>query len=106
MQSRPHTTTTDSTEIRCLTREEWKPGYVTWEITSNEPKAIGESFEFSILTKVTVDQSRGVDSKICAFKRNFKMQQTQIISVPFSKLKALPYRGKNIKIACFFDMIE
>jgi hypothetical protein len=27
------------------------------------------------------------------------MQQTQIISVPFSKLKALPYRGKNIKIA-------
>jgi hypothetical protein len=99
MQSRPHTTTTGSTEIRCLTREEWKPGYVTWEITSNEPKAIGESFEFSILTKVTVDQSRGVDSKICAFKRNFKMQQTQIISVPFSKLKALPYRGKNIKIA-------
>ena len=99
MQSRPHTTTTDSTKIRCLTREEWKPGYVTWEITSNDPKAIGESFEFSILTKVTVDQSRGIDSKICAFKRNFKMQQSQIFSVPFSQLKALPYQGKSIKIA-------
>ena len=95
MPSQSHTTT----KIRCLTREEWKPGYVTWEITSNDPKAIGESFEFSILTKVTVDQSRGVDSKICAFKRNFKMQQSQVLSVPFSKLKALPYRGKNIKIA-------
>ena len=95
MPSQSHTTT----KIRCLPREEWKPGYVTWEITSNDPKAIGESFEFSILTKVTVDQSRGVDSRIRAHKRDFTMQRSQTLSVPLSQLKALPYQGKSIKIA-------
>ena len=99
MPSRPHTTATGSTKIRCLKREEWKPGYVTWEITSDDFKVIGQPFRFSIFTKVKVAQSRGINSKIRAHKRDFTMQRSQTLSVPFSQLKALPYQGKSIKIA-------
>ena len=99
MPSGPHTTTTDSTKVRCLKREEWKPGYITWEITSNNSKAIGQPFSFSIFTKVKVTQSRGIHSRIRAHKRDFTMQRSQTLSVPLSQLKALPYQGKSIKIA-------
>ncbi|MDG1365185.1 MAG: hypothetical protein P8Q54_17085, partial [Akkermansiaceae bacterium] len=99
MPSGPHTTTTDSTKVRCLKREEWKPGYITWEITSNNSKVIGQPFSFSIFTKVKVTQSRGIHSKIRAHKRDFTMQRSQTLSVPLSQLKALPYQGKSIKIA-------
>ena len=95
MPPQSHTTT----KIRCLPREEWKPGYITWEITSNDTKVIGQPFSFSIFTKVTVTQSRGINSKIRAHKRDFTMQQSQTLSVPFSQLKALPYQGKSIQIA-------
>ena len=99
MPSHPHTSTTDSTKVRCLKREEWKPGYITWEITSNNSKVIGQPFSFSIFTKVKVTQSRGIHSRIRAHKRDFTMQQSQNLSVPFSQLKALPYQGKSIQIA-------
>ena len=95
MPSQSHTTT----KIRCLPREEWKPGYITWAITSNDPKVIGQPFSFSIFTKVKVTQSRGINSTIRAHKRDFTMQQSQALSVPFSQLKALPYQGASIKIA-------
>ena len=95
MPPQSHTTT----KIRCLPREEWKPGYITWEITGNDTKVIGQPFSFSIFTKVTVTQSRGINSKIRAHKRDFTMQQSQTLSVPFSQLKALPYQGKSIQIA-------
>ena len=99
MPSRPNSTTNNGTKIRCLPHEEWKPAHVTWEITSDDPKAIGQPFSFSVFTKVKVTQSRGINSKICAHKRDFTMQRSQTLSVPFAQLKALPYRGKSIKIA-------
>ena len=99
MPSRPNSTTNNGTKIRCLPHEEWKPTHVTWEITSDDPKAIGQPFSFSIFTKVKVAQSRGINSKICSHKRDFTMQRSQTLSVPFAQLKALPYQGKSIKIA-------
>jgi hypothetical protein len=99
MPSQPHQTATNGTKIRCLPREEWEPGYITWQITSNDSKVIGQPFSFSIFTKVKVAQSRGINSKICSHKRDFTMQRSQTLSVPFAQLKALPYQGKSIKIA-------
>ncbi|MDA7927858.1 hypothetical protein OAG14_00725 [Akkermansiaceae bacterium] len=99
MPSQPYQTATNGTKIRCLPREEWEPGSITWEITSNDSKVIGQPFSFSIFTKVKVTQSHGIHSRIRAHKRDFTMQQSQNLSVPFSQLKALPYQGKSIQIA-------
>ncbi|MEM7696995.1 MAG: hypothetical protein AAF236_01160 [Verrucomicrobiota bacterium] len=87
-----------STTLRCLPREEWDEAGMTWQIECGESDAIGGRFEFRLETKVESLASRGVDRKTKNYETEIRLQRSQRVTVPYSAVKAFPYRGKSINI--------